>query len=330
MPRPDGREPSGRDAATRSAGPSPQTGGSRSNAPTVTAPARIGRAVLLASGILSPRKDHRLGRASGTSFGWPSATLDTDLPRQDPAPIRRTGAEPVITEADASSRSMCQHRVMAVRRTDIPTESDRLGYTRLFRDDLEKIARLLMELGDVFIVCDNLEATAPSDLSDPLMPERPRNLVMESSNGEQRVRVEVGRGVGKLTIENPNTLTEGIRAKINEICHGSAIDALIAGRAINTYVLALFVPAGIVLVLGSLRVITYSAADISLILALVVWMGTGSFIFRFREKSDIAIINAYRADKPSFFRRTRDEWVVEVSVMLLGLLLGYFIGHLTR
>jgi hypothetical protein len=70
MPRPDGREPSGRGAATRSARPHLQAGRFRSNAPMVTAPARTDRTVLLAPGILSPRKDHRLGRAFGTSFGW--------------------------------------------------------------------------------------------------------------------------------------------------------------------------------------------------------------------------------------------------------------------
>jgi hypothetical protein len=59
MPSPDGREPSGLGAATRSAGPHPQAGSSRSNASTGTATARTDRAVLLAPGILSPRKDHR-------------------------------------------------------------------------------------------------------------------------------------------------------------------------------------------------------------------------------------------------------------------------------
>ena len=63
MPSPAGREPSGLGAATRSAGPRPQAGSSRSNAPTVTATTRTDRAVLLAPGILSPRKDHRQERS---------------------------------------------------------------------------------------------------------------------------------------------------------------------------------------------------------------------------------------------------------------------------
>jgi hypothetical protein len=92
MPSPDGREPSGLGAATRSARPHPQAGTSRSNAPTETATARTDRAVLLAPGIISPRQDHRQGRAhGGVACGdGASATLDTDLPRQNSAPIERT------------------------------------------------------------------------------------------------------------------------------------------------------------------------------------------------------------------------------------------------
>ncbi len=63
------REPSGRGAATRSARPHPQAGSPRRNAPPMTATARTGRAVRLAPGILSPRKDHRLGRPRARPCG---------------------------------------------------------------------------------------------------------------------------------------------------------------------------------------------------------------------------------------------------------------------
>jgi hypothetical protein len=39
LPRPDGREPSGRAAAARSAGPLPQVGGTRRHAASITTPA---------------------------------------------------------------------------------------------------------------------------------------------------------------------------------------------------------------------------------------------------------------------------------------------------
>jgi hypothetical protein len=54
----------------------------------------------------------------------------------------------------------------------------------------------------------------------------------------------------------------------------------------------------------------------------------GGFVFR--NQSEVLVINAYRADRPSFFKRTRDDWIVEVIVMLMGLLLGFIIGHLTK
>ena len=63
LPRPDGREPSGRGAAIRSARPYPQAASPRRNAQPMAATAQTGRAVLLAPGILSPRKDHSKGRS---------------------------------------------------------------------------------------------------------------------------------------------------------------------------------------------------------------------------------------------------------------------------
>ena len=88
-PSPDGREPSGLGAATRSAGPHPQVSSSRSNEPTGTATARIGWAVLLAPGILSPRKDQSQGGAPAAKRG--RTTLTVIFHGKTSAPIRRTG-----------------------------------------------------------------------------------------------------------------------------------------------------------------------------------------------------------------------------------------------
>jgi hypothetical protein len=51
------------------------------------------RAVLLAPGILSPRKDHSRGRSlrSRRCRDGASATLECDLPLQDPVPIGEDG-----------------------------------------------------------------------------------------------------------------------------------------------------------------------------------------------------------------------------------------------
>jgi type IV secretory pathway TrbD component len=162
------------------------------------------------------------------------------------------------------------------------------------------------------------------------MPDRPKRVAMEASNGEQRVKVEIGRRTGNLTIEEPSTLTEGIRAKIQEICDGSLMDALAAGRTVNLWTLGMVIPVICVLILGELKVLPYSAAYFGTVTWFVAWFSAGILIFRFREKSDILIINVYRADRPSFFRRTKDDWVVEISVMIVGLILGYIIGRVTK
>ena len=52
----------------------------RRNATQVHATAKTGRTVLLAPGILSPGKDHRLGRAQGRVPATRGQTLDGDLP----------------------------------------------------------------------------------------------------------------------------------------------------------------------------------------------------------------------------------------------------------
>jgi len=90
---PYGRKPTGRGAASGRQPPHPQAADYRlQRAPDDRAHA-TDRAVLAAPGILSPRKDHRQGRARGrvACGDGASATLDTDLPRQLPAPVGRTG-----------------------------------------------------------------------------------------------------------------------------------------------------------------------------------------------------------------------------------------------
>ena len=65
------------------------------------------RAVLLAPDIVSPRQDHRQGRAQGASLPrWRSATLDGDLPRQDLGTSQEDGG--MRSECPLSShRSFC-------------------------------------------------------------------------------------------------------------------------------------------------------------------------------------------------------------------------------
>ena len=76
----------------------------RRNAPRGDRACTSGRAVLPAPGILTPHKDHHQGRAQGhvACGDGASATLDTDLPRQEPAPIAE--------DARSSTRLFCRIR----------------------------------------------------------------------------------------------------------------------------------------------------------------------------------------------------------------------------
>ena len=129
-----------------------------------------------------------------------------------------------------------------------------------------------------------------------------------------------------MVIEEPNTLTEGIRTRIEKICQGRFFDRVVAGRLINMSAFIALVLYAIFAIVGTATGVTW-AADVSI--ALVSgYILIGFFVFR--NQSEVLVINAYRADRPSFFRRTRDDWIVEIVVMFIGLLLGFLIGHPTK
>ena len=93
LSRPSGQEPYGRAAAAAPMPPHPQAGRSRRHAPTVTALARAGPAVLHAPGILSPRKITVKGaRCARVAHAMAQAPpLSVIFPGKTSAPIRRTG-----------------------------------------------------------------------------------------------------------------------------------------------------------------------------------------------------------------------------------------------
>jgi hypothetical protein len=105
LPRPGGWEAPGRGAAAARQAPLLPAGGTRSNArPRMTAPARPGRAVLPAPGILPPRKDHQQGRCGlrpPRRLLRKRTPLPDDLARQNPAPAGRTELSRLASSANA-------------------------------------------------------------------------------------------------------------------------------------------------------------------------------------------------------------------------------------
>ena len=101
LPAPFERKPSGRGRCRPAGCPAPAGRRPTPQRSPMTAPARAGRAVLHAPGILSPRKITFKGARCARVAGAMAlrATPECDLPRKDPAPIRRTGEETSDTRA---------------------------------------------------------------------------------------------------------------------------------------------------------------------------------------------------------------------------------------
>lgn len=64
------------------------------------------------------------------------------------------------------------NRCMTARRIGSQAETTYLGHVRLYRDELEKIAAAVAEVGELTILCDDdWEPTDPADLSNEELPE---------------------------------------------------------------------------------------------------------------------------------------------------------------
>jgi uncharacterized membrane protein YczE len=88
-------------------------------------------------------------------------------------------------------------------------------------------------------------------------------------------------------------------------------------------------------VIPTLLAITYApslGANWSVIVVLFTMLITMIVLRRIPARmtgESARVINAYRADRPTFLQRTRDDWVVELVCVAIGLVAGYILGRLT-
>jgi hypothetical protein len=64
----------------------------------------------------------------------------------------------------AGGMEIGQSRRMTTRRLGYQTDQTSLGHVRLYRDELEKIAAAVAEVGDLSIRCGHWKMTDPADL----------------------------------------------------------------------------------------------------------------------------------------------------------------------
>jgi hypothetical protein len=224
---------------------------------------------------------------------------------------------------------------MVVKRTHDRTEIYRLGHVRLYRDDLEQIAKAVAEVGPLKIACPPWELTDPSDFANPDLPERLPELTMTAEHGgtDAKVEVSLGREVAEVTLTEPVTLTLGVLNRIQQVCHQRWWRWWIGRLRIGDWVatLAIVFPGVLVMIfdLSGIDLLDHAMLVFgglilgALMISLLAWTKNSSV------SRKAVLINAYRADRPSFWQRSRDDWVIGVVMLLLGGMLGYLVNQIT-
>ena len=194
---------------------------------------------------------------------------------------------------------------MAARRTRSRSETYQLGHIKLYRDELEDIAVALTEAGDLIIKTGEWEMTEPIDLADNReLPEVLHHMtltahgVVTSADGTtvigSVVDVVFSPTMARVTLLEPNTLTLGVLNRIQQV---------------TTPHVRRWVPRFHLLRAVALTLL-YRRGNVTSPLS----------------KSGAVLINAYRTDRPTFWQRTRDDWIVGAVWAVVGVVLGGIVG----
>ncbi|MER7506028.1 hypothetical protein AB0L05_41920 [Nonomuraea pusilla] len=242
---------------------------------------------------------------------------------------------------------------MALRRTTLQIEVYSLGAIRLYREDLQAIAKAAAELGTLRIQADDFAGDDPDDFAD--LPEKITELRIAAEKADSRTKivVELSSKNATVTVTEPDTLASGIRARMQEICHARlrplrwrpstiptsgttakkpmAADRWVAtgavGGATATTIMAAAAvregtqpPSTLASALDSAALRMLPLLSIAIILALVALV---------LSKSGAILINAYQSDRPTFWQRKRDDIVIAFVSFWLGGLLGWFVNQIS-
>jgi hypothetical protein len=223
-----------------------------------------------------------------------------------------------------------QNHRMAVKRTQDRVESYQLGHVKLYRDDLEQITKAVMEVGDLRVACGAWELTDPGDFSDPELPERLPDLRMTAHPPGSKAGIEVvlGRWQAHVTLTEPDTRTLGVLSRIQQVCkvrnrglRRPTSLAMVVVPGLITFGLARFSPP-----------LSNSLTALFIAGWIVLYTFVGDFLLgrtRWGGDESAFLINAYRTERPDFWQRTRDDWVVGAVWALIGGVIGYFVNQIT-
>lgn len=188
---------------------------------------------------------------------------------------------------------------MTVKRIGTRQETYELGHLKLYREDLEEIAKAVSEVGPLKISCGDWRMNDPADFADPELPEALPDLVMtaqrpDSSTG---VMVDLGARVASVKVAEPDTHIEGVLSRIQRITEPRQRGLLSLAKNPEVGWMAVFLKPRV-----AAKTVTISSA---------------------------VLVNAYRDDRPTFWERRRDELLINAVTLVLGAVLGYLVNVIT-
>lgn len=229
---------------------------------------------------------------------------------------------------------------MVLTRTQAREEAHHLGHVRLYRDELDQIIRAVAEIGEPAIEGPGFTATTEQDLADPAVPGRLDWLTITARDGEHQLRVTLSRTSAVVELTEPNTLLHGVLNRVLALCQHSRrrekpnvatgmLHPDVARRARRAQKISVwFVCACLVMATFIVAVpyFTLDAAERPSWVLVVAYSCVGMvalwLAWQFRRRSSAVLLNAYRADQPTFWRRKRDDLMINAVVLVLGAVLG--------
>jgi len=206
-----------------------------------------------------------------------------------------------------------------------------LGIPRLWRDDLERIEKIMRDVNPALTIrAGDYDLDSVADLAD--LVERRLSTLGISTVGEPNLELHIDRWGAKLSAVEPSPTTLGAMYSIQRQLPKWRAIPTVDVEAVGAALFLVGIVAFSLLVTGFISetqrlmhhrgVLTRDAA--------FVWGGIAALLAVGRlNKSWRPVINTVtRAEAPNFWQRTRDDWIVNLVFLAVGLALGYFVGKI--
>ncbi|OOC52614.1 MULTISPECIES: hypothetical protein [Nocardiopsis] len=228
---------------------------------------------------------------------------------------------------------------MAVERVKKRRETHPLGRLKLYRDDMEAIARVLAEFGTLsFLVNEEVSGNEPEDFAKirDELPERLDLVQMAATREGLHVVVEIGPGA-KVGLVEPDIAAYGALTRVQQICAPCRMGRSWWLLLVLAAVCFVSVAGGIVALTLNERMFQETGLVSGVIALIFGGLGLGISGAAVRASSEKGgsevkdiILNVPRAERPTFGQRLVADGGVSFFWAAVGLIGGGLIGYLVN